>query len=343
MPVIKVPNPHMPIEPPDIKPSPKVKSNWDLYEDGLSYSSLSSFLVCRERFRLRKVVGLQEIGSKEAMEFGTIFHLCLEMSAQGLTRTRINAYFRNKNRQGLYNPRLCSIALTMLPLYKEHWKTFIKKIHYYETEQEFRIPYTCSLGKTVNLIGIRDQGFIKNNKVWLQENKTKSEINEEVLMQTLPSMLQPMMYLYSLQHLHDPANIGGFIYNVIRKPGLRIGKKETEKKYIERIRDDIQKRPEHYFKMFEVEITEEHIELWKTQYLDPLICQIVLWWESIKSDPFNPWTVVGEDGTPRPNPHHYIRPFGIYDAMSRGIGDYFGPIVLGSNEGYEIVEAKDRQ
>ena len=52
-----------------------------------------------------------------------------------------------------------------------------------------------------------------------------------------------------------------------------------------------------------------------TQTLVPLIESVVLWWESIKKNPFNPW--VTEDG--KPNPHHYVRPFGVYSPMAHGM------------------------
>jgi hypothetical protein len=100
---------------------------------------------------------------------------------------------------------------------------------------------------------------------------------------------------------------------------------------LERVAGDIEKRPEHYFKMFEVQIDDAHLKMWEQRYLYPLLCQIVIWWESIKQNPFDPW--IGVDG--QPNPHHYLRPFGIYDPMSHGLGDYFNRVVNGIDVGLE--------
>jgi hypothetical protein len=65
-----------------------------------------------------------------------------------------------------------------------------------------------------------------------------------------------------------------------------------------------------------------------------MIESVVVWWESIKSDPFNPW--VDEQG--KPNPHHFQTPFGIYDPMTLGVGDYFDYVTSGFKLGLEQIE-----
>ena len=338
-----------------LKKGIKPPTGWDLYEHGVSYSLLSKFIVCRERFRLRVVEGLVPGGTKEAMEFGTIFHKGLELSALGYTHTRILAYFNAKSRTRMagrkrlnYDPMLCKIATMMLPMYKSHWSEVLGKIKYFESEQKFRVLHRTSTGFTVPLNGKRDEGFTKDGKIWLQENKTKSTISEDQIIQTLSSMLQPMLYLYSFQHDHPGKELGGILYNVIRKPGLEQGK-ASERDYLNRIKKDIEDRPDHYFKMFEVDISHEDVQRWVTRYLDPLLCQVCIWWESIKHNPFDPWTtpdprVVNWEGLSEDlkekslvaNPHHFLRPFGVYDAMSHGLGDYFSRVVHGTDQGLEF-------
>jgi hypothetical protein len=310
----------------NIKPP---KQNWNLYDDGLSYSLLSKFVVCRERFRLRTVEGLVNTDNKSSMDFGTIFHRALELSAQGVSTSRILAGIRKQTKEKSFDPVLCRIAAVMIPQYKEFWKHELNTIQYFETEQVFDFAYTSSLKVPIRLRGRRDEGFKKDGKIWLQENKTKGQIQEDQIVQTLGYMLQPMLYLLSFKNDHPGLPLGGILYNVIRKPQLVRGKKESENDFIKRIISDIEDRPEHYFKMFEVGIDDHHLEQWRIRYFDPIISQVILWWESIKHDPFNPW--VGKDGLP--NPHHSIRPFGIFDSMSQGIGDYFGRIVQGHDVG----------
>lgn len=351
----KLVRPNLSIKDPVLKKNLKAVKGWNLYKDGISYSLLSKFIVCRERFRLRVVERLTHSGKKEAMEFGTIFHKGLELHAQGKSQSQIMAYFRTKSRARRkgkktveYDPLLCRIVASMLPLYVDFWKEVLPTHDYFETEQVFRIPFQTSIGKVVPINGKRDEGFRKNGKIWLQENKTKSRINETVILETLAFDLQSMIYLCSFQHDHPKEEIGGILYNVIRKPGMKQKQKESDKEYVERIVEDIRKQPEHYFKMFEVEISKESIELWKTRYLDPLLCQLSLWWESIKHNPFQPWTTpagrrVGPKGKSLPeelvpNPHHFLRPFGVFDPMSQGVGDYFGRIVHNTDVGLQIED-----
>lgn len=337
------------IKPPLLKKSIKPPGAcWDLYKHGLSYSLLAKFIVCRERFRLRTVEGLTPDGKKDAIEFGSIFHKALELYAKGYTQSKILAHFRtlsrtkNKRSRESFDPLLCRIATTMLPMYTSHWKHELAQIKYFETEKDFEILHNTGLGHLIPLRGKRDEGFIKNGKLWLQENKTKSQINEELIIQTLSQMLQPMLYLYSFQHDYPGKEIGGILYNIVRKPNLQQGK-DSENNYIQRIVNDIESRPDHYFKMFSAEISHQDIQNWVAKYLNPLLCQVALWWESIKHNPFDPWTTpkrnLGIAKDPEDakvlvqNPHHFLAPFGVYNPMSTGLGEYFGKVTYGVDSG----------
>ncbi len=325
--------------PPDykLKNNLQVPCNWSLYPNpndptwrkhGLSQSLIAKFIVCRERFRLRTVEGLTSGGSKEAMEFGTIFHKALELNAQGKTTSQIFSHLRTQAKLKNYDLMLCRIAALMVTYYLKFWKDQLKTARYIETEEVFEIPYKC-MGSTIMLRGRRDQAYMKDGRLWLQENKTKSQVNEDQIQMTLGYMLQPMLYLLSIKHDNPSMPLGGILYNIIRKPQLKQNSKESDSAYLDRIAADIEERPDHYFKMFEVEIDDAHLKMWEQRYFYPLICQIKIWWDSIKHNPFDPW--VGEDG--QPNPHHYLRPFGIYDPMSHGLGEYFVRVVNGIDAG----------
>jgi hypothetical protein len=310
-------------------PHPK----WDLYKDGVSQSLLAKFINCRERFRLYAVEGLRPTDRKEAMEFGTIFHKALEYHAQKMTTSQINTKLMKWAKD---NPKvdkaLCRIATAILPHYIDEWKE--EKLEYVASEEIFDVPYIASNGKTVRLRGRRDEMFVRNGLLWLQENKTKTNIDEDKIMACLPEDLQTMLYVYTAGIDYHPRKMGGVLYNVIRKPSLKQGAKETESQFLKRISDDCADRRDHYFKRYDVELTQNDIDSFMDQILDPHITALVEWWESVKHNPFDPWRL--QDG--ERNPHHWRRPFGIFDPMTFGKGDYFELIVSGSHLGLETVE-----
>jgi hypothetical protein len=342
------------IEGPKLKKGAKPKPNWTLYEEdggrewGLSYSNMTKFVNCRERFRLRTVEGLTPTDTKEALNFGTIFHKGLELHALGYTRTQILREFRKKTskrrkKAEVYDPYQCQIVATMLPYYSKFWGSVLNKMNYIESEGVFEMRYRCSIGRTVVIRGKRDEGFLKDGKLWLQENKTMGQVPEDKIMRTIHVMLQPMIYLMSFLEDYPETPLGGIIYNVIRRPLLKQKKGENDKQFLDRLSKDIESRPEHYFKMFEIPIEQKYVTEWVVKYFDPLICHICLWWESIRHNPFDPWTtpvknlsgLVGLDPGVGlvPNPFHYARPFGVYDPMTNGLGDYFSRVLEGHDAG----------
>ena len=310
----------------------KRKPAWDLYRDGISYSLMCKYRNCRERFRLSTVEGLRPKERKAALDFGTIFHKALEYTAQGLTSSQVISAVMKLYKDSSFDPMLVRQACTLVPHYNAYYSS--DKHNYVAQEEVFDVPYkSVTTGKIVRLRGRRDEVYEFNGKLWLQENKTKTTIDDTKIMLTLPHDLQTMLYIYSMTHDYKDRKIGGVLYNVIRRPKLEQGSKETELGFLQRLNQHIAKDPSHYFKRYEVELVPSDISKFYNTVLVPLVENIVVWWESIKSDPFNPW--VDEQG--KPNPHHYQTPFGIFDPMTIGVGDYFDYVTSGLLIGLERV------
>jgi hypothetical protein len=170
-------------------------------------------------------------------------------------------------------------------------------------------------------------------ELWLQENKTKGQVDMYMIQNTLNQDLQTMIYSYALAHLKGP--VSGVLYNVIRRAQLRIRVNESHKDFIARVGDDIEKRPDFYFIRWSTPITPQDVEAFLTRQLDPILEAIYDWWESIKHNPFDPW-VNASGGV---NLLHYQRPFGVYDPMGvRGSGSFFQMLTQGSYAGLEQRE-----
>jgi hypothetical protein len=204
-------------------------------------------------------------------------------------------------------------------------------------EQVFDVPYALPSGRTVRLRGKFDSvdliGKGKNASVYLQENKTKGNLDEQQLKRQLQFDLQTMMYLIALEHL--PAKelrtypllngrpINGVRYNVIRRP-LSGGKGsirkhsptklnpagESDEEFYARLAGIIMEDPGYYFMRWKVEVTSQDMKRFKHEFFDNVLEELCNWWSWIDSpagrkDPFS-------------DPVHWRLPYGVYNPLLEG-------------------------
>ena len=313
------------------------KALWDLDRDGITYSFLSKFVTCPERTRIQYIEGLTEKVISVPLEFGNAFHSALEYIQEGNSRDTVTWYLSNYAKQRLAidraDPaerqeleRVLGMAEVVVRRYSQYWEVKDKDKNYIFQEETFEQPITLPSGRTVKLRGRWDAVYQDDDGMWLQENKTKSQIDEQYLQAALPQDLQTMLYCVSLR-----SRIGvdphGVLYNVARRPSLKQKQNESLKDFVGRIEEDILDRPEWYFMRWHTYIDEGDITSWSQRTLYPLLQRVCDWWDSIKSDPLNPEYVFREE-----NKEHYQRPMGIYDSLGAGQrGDFFDLITKGND------------
>ena len=183
---------------------------------GITQSMLNNFLCCRERFRLKYIEGLKTVEKFSAsIDFGNFWHLCEECHSAGDpwadTVVMLKAYaqeFCSKHplQQDEIN-KWYNVCKTLFPIYVNYWskdKEQQTKTPIFQ-EQVFHVPYELPSGRVVYLRGKFDAvdiiGKGKSSQVFLQENKTKSEIDEEKIRRTLRFDLQVMLYLVALTEM----------------------------------------------------------------------------------------------------------------------------------------------
>lgn len=311
------------------------------HEDGITFSLLSRFLVCRERFRLLVVEGLKPADEfRPTIEFGQMWHACEEAFAANQPWSKVLAEYckglcTKYKLQGDQINHWYEVCKMMFPLYVEHWAQHddVKDRTPLLQEQVFDVPYKLPSGRVVRLRGKWDSvdliGKGKQAGVYIQENKTKSGIDEQRIRRQLGFDLQTMIYLVALEtdqklaFKNAPVNVDkriftsqvqGVRYNVIRRSAHKQGKKETMADFCERLKGIIVASPQEWFARWKVEIATHEVTKFRHEFLDPQLEQLCDWWEVIQdcNDPFNnaskSWT----------NSIHWRHPFGVYNVLDEG-------------------------
>lgn len=272
-------------------------------KDGITFSLLSRFLVCRERFRLYVVEGLRPVAKWNApIGFGDMWHVCEETFAQ---------YSGGQGPAGrvTWVEALREFATDLCRLYPtqqqevDHWYnvvkvTFPQYVEFWSKnqdvkdrtpvfqEQKFRVRYKLPSGRLVYLRGKWDAvdiiGKGRDARVWLQENKTKGNPNPNKIRRQLRFDLQTMLYVIALSVSADDCDdsmvivdkdwkripLGGVRYNVVRRP--LSGGKGSIRQWKPSKRNPSGETKYEFFKRLEVEIKEApetYFMRWKTPLL----------------------------------------------------------------------------
>jgi hypothetical protein len=322
-------------------------------EDGITQSLLSRFIVCRERFRIMVIDGLRPPDEfSQRMEYGSMWHIFEEYHGQGQAwEGPLDDYCRLLGRryplqqkQIFHWGRVCSLQFRV---YVDFWAKHpdqLKKTNLM-SEVSFRVPYGLPSGRTVTLRGKWDAvdliGPKKDQGIYLQENKTKGEIEEQQLKRQLDFDLQTMLYLVALEtHLRekgplpgaDGVPLRGVRYNVIRRPlaggrhsitqhkGRQTNKgivgAESTNEFYDRLQGLIAGEPEYFFMRWKSEVSKGDIERFKVQFLNPILEQLCDWWEimeSVDSDVDRIYMDAGDGYAV-----HWRTPYGVYNVLAEG-------------------------
>jgi hypothetical protein len=176
-----------------------------------------------------------------------------------------------------------------------------------------------------------------NAGIWLQENKTKADIDAQALQRQLTFDLQTMLYLTALDNaiLTEGKNkqVQGVRYNVIRRPlsggqfSIRQHKPsksnpdgESTTEYYNRLggliaqecADSVREKRDNYFFMrWNVHILPADLQRFQREFLNPFLEDLCVWWDAVsgpfRADPF------GYGG-----PGHYRYPYGVYNPLLEG-------------------------
>jgi hypothetical protein len=334
---------------------------------GVTYSLLNRYLGCKERFRCLAVEGLKPADAwSHRLGYGSMWHVCEQALAGNVPRENAAGFppwdaplRRHAQQQCDKYPlqqaeigKWYGICATLFPIYVECWSSHPDVTGRTPLLQEevFDVRYALPSGRAVRLRGRWDsvdliEGGELDWGVYLQENKTKGDIDEVKLRRQLTFDLQTMLYLVALAHSEAigsmPHQLRGVRYNVVRRPRQYQGKKETEAEFLARLAGIVRENPQEFFMRWPVYVHPRDIEVFGRTCLAPLLenlCDDYEWWAYCKTQGKDPY-----DGILRAKfghtPRHYRYPFGVYDPLHEGgVTDLDEYLRTGSEVGLRRVD-----
>lgn len=274
----------------------KTEYSYDLYRDGITQSALSNFLTCPEKFNLSMNQGWASERTGFAIDFGNIVHEALDRVYSGFFNLGNSADAMHRSSQQLelmlnrelsrtakfrilnndIEQEICDnyrLAEIVLRHYFQRWFREDKKRDWVFLEKEFSNEYHLGIqnfGTGDNLFVIpmkgKIDGVFRSGKKFRQlETKTKGQINEKEIQDKLTFDLQNFFYLLNSAILlgEKPS---GVLYNVIRRPQLKQGAKETHVQFCERVNEDIENRRDFYFMRWDISILPSEYKRWEGEF-----------------------------------------------------------------------------
>lgn len=343
---------------------------------GITQSMLVRFMSCRERFRLKYVLGLEPPDKwNKSIGYGNMWHVCEEALASersyfgevvgtmlwedNLTKHATQQVIRYPMQRDEIE-KWYSVCRVQFPEYVKYWADHPDVLGRTPLMQEqvFDVPYALPSGRTVRLRGKFDSvDLIRVSDglegIYLQENKTKGDIDKVQIERQLRFDLQTMIYLVALRHHYNlmgwtaKGPILGVRYNVVRRPlsggvgnisphkakstKTKVTPAETAGQFYERLRRDyIAADPAHWFFRVRSEVSARDVQVFRETCLDPLLEQVCWWYDEI--------TKTRHDF--RYPPLNYRTPFGVFNSLTEGGStEYDAYLESGSEAGLRRVES----
>lgn len=336
-------------------------------EDGITQSMLSNYLVDAERFRIMYFEGLRPIPTfNHLIEFGNMWHLAEELHARGkVWSDAVRGYagdlcekFPMQQEQINHWYSLC---VALFPIYADYWSHHPDMIDSTPLLQEEKFALVYKVGNraiklrgkwdSVDVIDKRANKNLRDRRggIWLQENKTKSSIDQEKLTRQLRFDLQTMVYIIALEEAQSNnryklplVDIAGVRYNVIR----RSAHKSTEsmlKKVHEDLRDG---RANEWFSRWNVELSRNDIETFRRRALDPILLNLAddyEWWAYCWDNKVDVYAYeIRSKQFPSHTRRHFLMPYLGYNPLADGNDTVLDQYIFTGNKlGLEYITHDD--
>ncbi len=236
----------------------------------LTASRMNAFLACPRRHYYSHELGLRRAEPGNALRIGTAVHAALEHRANGGT---LDAAYAAALATGEFAESDAAMLYGLIGGYYHAYTGGNDIIATMHPEIEFNMPIPGS--RTFTAAGkIDGLAVLKDGRTALVEHKTCAEdISAGApYWERLRFNVQLMAYVIAARaHGWDVETI---VYDVIRKPSIRVRQNETADEFGERLLADCDERPEFYFARREVAILDEHIR--EFEVMRDVMCKMLL-------------------------------------------------------------------
>lgn len=266
----------------DVVSAPMRETPEEVLSWGVSPTGMLSFIECRLKRKLR-LDGWKSRRFANAASFGSFGHLVFEKAYQRLMdckSTKVKLNFIKNNSSGLqklvedtFEEFAKTESFTLADeRNRAEYELWIAQLQvllpeyfaYYGREElgwnwistEYKIENLKYRGTKLN--GYLDYLHRKGDTIVIMDNKFKGRISEENLLKVLDHDFQMYFYAYCIWKLFGIVPKYA-LYNVIRRPSIKLNVKETIPQHKARLREMICKDPDHFFKRYEIPFDIEGI------------------------------------------------------------------------------------
>jgi hypothetical protein len=228
----------------------------------LTATRMNALLACPRKHYYRYECGLRAKVDGDALRFGSAWHLAMEARWQGAA---VEAAFTAAigDRSTLDEVQVATLSGMLAGYYRRYAEDPIKSVH---PEVEFRHPLKGS--RTFDVAGkIDGLAVLHDGRLALVEHKTAGcDIGPDSdYWLRLRGNTQVLQYILAARALGwDVALV---IYDVARKPAIRVKQNETPDQFADRLAADAVERPDFYFARREVPVLDDDLAEFEVQRL----------------------------------------------------------------------------
>ena len=210
----------------------------------ITYSSLSCFQQCRQKYKLRYLDGIVPIRKSNALEFGSAMHIALEKYWNYVKATQTfladdsdigpcDLQF-DANKILTDKVEAAKLAGLLKGYIDEYYNEDVRTWEVIDVEREFKVRVCGNdiVGKADGLVRNRHTG-----RYYILEHKTASLVDASYVDQKAIDA-QTMLYAACLQNVMG-ITISGAIHDILTKQKIRLKKGESEDDFCQRLMVDV--------------------------------------------------------------------------------------------------------